>query len=254
MRTKATKQELPSYSDLVEGFSGSQQRRNEMAEKLLAALPLQEGRALIYEDRESSEGSQSLLLVGEAPQKTDASRQTFTLSLCGVAGADHAVWRSLLRIIVIGEFTAQATEDLKNLARACGEETDRLLPLLAKDFACASEDGLVQMGMVVAGASTREVIRRIRLYAEEKEPVLITGESGTGKERIAANIHQASGRSGEKISLNCGTIPKELIASELFGHERGAFTGALNMKRGAFELAHGGTLFLDEIGEMPPEQ
>ncbi|MHB1012235.1 MAG: sigma-54 interaction domain-containing protein, partial [Desulfobacteria bacterium] len=82
--------------------------------------------------------------------------------------------------------------------------------------------------------------------------VLITGESGTGKELVAKTIHFNSSRMGEPfVPLNCGAIPRDLIESELFGHEKGAFTGAINSRVGRFELANGGTIFLDEIGELP---
>jgi sigma-54 specific flagellar transcriptional regulator A len=82
--------------------------------------------------------------------------------------------------------------------------------------------------------------------------VLITGESGTGKEIVANNLHKASKRSaGPFVPVNCGAIPADLLESELFGHEKGAFTGAISSRAGRFELANGGTLFLDEIGDMP---
>ncbi len=84
--------------------------------------------------------------------------------------------------------------------------------------------------------------------------VLITGETGTGKELIARAIHKGSQRADQAfISVNCAAIPSSLIASELFGHEKGAFTGALQQRQGRFELAHSGTIFLDEIGELPAE-
>ncbi len=99
----------------------------------------------------------------------------------------------------------------------------------------------------------QRVYALIRKVAPTKATVLITGESGTGKELIARAIHFNSPRkTGPFISVNCGALPENLLESELFGHERGAFTGAVGLRKGRFELAHGGTLFLDEISEMSP--
>ena len=93
---------------------------------------------------------------------------------------------------------------------------------------------------------------KIKLVAKTKATVLITGENGTGKEVLAQLFHYYSSRSNKPmVAINCGAIPSELVESELFGHERGAFTGAHSKKEGCFEQAHKGTLFLDEIGEMP---
>ncbi len=100
----------------------------------------------------------------------------------------------------------------------------------------------------------QEVFRAIGRLAQSQATVLINGESGTGKELVARALHRHSQRAGRPfIAINTASIPKELLESELFGHERGAFTGALSMRRGRFEQAEGGTLFLDEIGDMPPD-
>jgi transcriptional regulator with PAS, ATPase and Fis domain len=98
----------------------------------------------------------------------------------------------------------------------------------------------------------RGLLRRIQMVAPTDSTVLILGESGTGKELVASSIHRNSRRSQNPfIKLNCVAIPPDLLESELFGHEKGAFTGATARKPGKFELAHGGTIFLDEIGDMP---
>lgn len=108
-----------------------------------------------------------------------------------------------------------------------------------------------QYGIVGRSTRMQEVIRRAELVAESRSTVLITGETGTGKELVARAIHDRSGqREMPLIKVNCAAIPESLLESELFGHRRGAFTGALTNKKGRFELAHGGTIFLDEIGTM----
>jgi transcriptional regulator with GAF, ATPase, and Fis domain len=98
------------------------------------------------------------------------------------------------------------------------------------------------------------VLSNIVKVAPTDSTALITGETGTGKELIARAIHKRSQRASQAfISVNCASIPAPLIASELFGHEKGPFTGALQQRQGRFELAHSGTIFLDEIGELPTE-
>lgn len=107
--------------------------------------------------------------------------------------------------------------------------------------------------IVGAEEGLREVMAAVRQVARSDAPVLILGETGTGKEVVARAVHSHSRRAGGPfLRVNCGAIPPELIDSELFGHERGSFTGAVATRKGWFERADGGTLFLDEIGELPP--
>ena len=103
-------------------------------------------------------------------------------------------------------------------------------------------------------SSMQEVFRAIGRLSQSNATVLVTGESGTGKELVALALHRHSGRAAKPfVAINTAAMPKDLLESELFGHERGAFTGAQQLRRGRFEQAEGGTLFLDEIGDMPPE-
>ncbi|GHT89040.1 hypothetical protein FACS1894137_17770 [Spirochaetia bacterium] len=116
--------------------------------------------------------------------------------------------------------------------------------------------GRVSPGSAILGTSNamRTVHGMLCQVAPSDATVLITGESGTGKELIAAEIHRLSKRAGAPlVRVNCAAIPESLIESELFGHERGAFTGADKLRKGRFEMAHGGSLFLDEIGELSPQ-
>jgi formate hydrogenlyase transcriptional activator len=107
-------------------------------------------------------------------------------------------------------------------------------------------------GIVGSCRALREVLEQVRTVAPTNSTVLIEGETGTGKELIATSIHVNSSRCDRPfVKLNCAAIPLELLESELFGHERGAFTGAVAQRIGRFEAAHGGTLFLDEIGDVP---
>jgi two-component system, NtrC family, nitrogen regulation response regulator NtrX len=114
-----------------------------------------------------------------------------------------------------------------------------------------TEQQLQRYEMIGRSFPIQRLFRDMEKVAPTKASVLITGESGTGKELIARALHRLSPRAdGPFVKVNCAAIPRELIESELFGHERGAFTGALLRRRGLFEQAHGGTLFLDEIGDM----
>ncbi|HWY08440.1 MAG TPA: sigma 54-interacting transcriptional regulator, partial [Candidatus Acidoferrales bacterium] len=128
--------------------------------------------------------------------------------------------------------------------------------LYEENLALREEVDQASMFEEIIGTSPalQEVLSRVAKVAPSDSTVLITGETGTGKELVARAIHKRSQRSGRAfVSVNCAAIPSSLIASELFGHEKGAFTGALQRRIGRFELAEGGTLFLDEVGELPAE-
>lgn len=143
-----------------------------------------------------------------------------------------------------------------NLQKAFEEIKELRDQLHEENLALKEEIDQAFMFEEIVGCS--DALRRVLVQVERVAPmdstVLITGETGTGKELIARAIHKRSRRAGQAfISVNCASIPASLIASELFGHEKGAFTGALQRRQGRFELAHTGTIFLDEVGELPPE-
>ncbi|MDR1025701.1 MAG: sigma 54-interacting transcriptional regulator, partial [Treponema sp.] len=111
-----------------------------------------------------------------------------------------------------------------------------------------------ESGIIGTSNSMREVYEMLGRVAPSDATVLITGESGTGKELVAAELHRLSRRAaGPFVKVNCAALPESIIESELFGHEKGAFTGATALRKGRFELAHSGSVFLDEIGELPPQ-
>ncbi len=120
------------------------------------------------------------------------------------------------------------------------------------DHPAKKSDHLAHFGIVGESACMQSLAAGLTRIAPADSTVLIEGESGTGKEVIAASLHHHSGRQGRFVAINCGALSPQLLDSELFGHTRGAFTGAAQSHVGVFKQAEGGTLFLDEIGEMPP--
>ncbi|MDW3196061.1 MAG: sigma 54-interacting transcriptional regulator [Cytophagales bacterium] len=139
----------------------------------------------------------------------------------------------------------ESLEEVRQLRDQLQQENIYLRKEVKIDFDVAN--------IITENPQLQEVLLQARQVSETDATVLITGESGTGKELMARAIHNLSNRrSRAMIKVNCASLPESLIESELFGHEKGSFTGALQQKMGRFELANGGTLFLDEIGELPP--
>jgi transcriptional regulator with GAF, ATPase, and Fis domain len=130
---------------------------------------------------------------------------------------------------------------------------DTVLLVDAASAAAASPAGELDLpGMVIVSDAMREVARRVRAIAPLPSPVLVQGETGTGKELVTRAIHDLGPkRGGPFVIVDCGALPAALLEAELFGHEKGAFTGAERARAGAFERADGGTIFLDEVGELP---
>ena len=156
-------------------------------------------------------------------------------------------------IIVSRDITERKTAELE-LKRALSENIELKQQIEAENIYLKEELKLEGSFNEIVGSSKslRKVLKQVEQVAKTDSTVLILGETGTGKELIARAIHNASDRKNKSmVKVNCSALPADLIESELFGHEKGAFTGALNRKIGRFELANGGTIFLDEIGDLP---
>jgi len=151
------------------------------------------------------------------------------------------------------DFLSKPLKDPASLLETVSRALEQVeLERMSVSFRETEQAGLPPEELIFAGQAMVPVRKLVSDVAKTTATVLLHGESGTGKELIARMVHLASPRkSGPFIPLNCAAIPENLLESELFGHERGAFTGAAQARRGKFELAQGGTIFLDEIGEMP---
>lgn len=151
------------------------------------------------------------------------------------------------------DFLSKPLKNPASLLETVGRALEQVeLERLSVSLQETEQVGLPPEDLIFAGSAMDGVRRLVQDVARTSATVLLHGESGTGKELIARMIHLASLRkSAPFVPLNCAAIPENLLESELFGHERGAFTGAVQARRGKFELAQGGTIFLDEIGEMP---
>ncbi len=172
------------------------------------------------------------------------------LLFVGASGAfgedDDAVLREMLEPMAVALANDSRIHELARLREALEADRQALLSRLERHDIADTVVG-VETGL-------RWVMERVQQVARTDAPVLIIGETGTGKEVIARAIHERSRRhDGPVVRVNCGAIPPGLVDSELFGHERGSFTGAVSARKGWFERADGGTLFLDEVGELPGE-
>tara|TARA_B110000858_G_scaffold197668_1_gene260187 strand:- start:11877 stop:13424 length:1548 start_codon:yes stop_codon:yes gene_type:complete len=184
----------------------------------------------LLQELHSWEGGLPFILIGERHLPKDLDSQL----------------RSAITVQLPAQLSYQSLLDALHKAKIFHEHYNRL-----RDF-----DGVRDFSMFRSLVGESDALQKVRYMmrqvANKEVSVLITGESGTGKEVVARNLHLNSSRSDKPfIPINCGAIPRELLESELFGHEKGAFTGAIASRAGRFELADGGTLFLDEIGDMP---
>ncbi len=190
-------------------------------------------------------GEQALLDLVDAVRAWDATLPICVLDLDGTARALVEGSRE------VGRFVRALDYPLRQPQLITALEQGRQFQENRKP---RSASGSLRLSRALVGASP--VMQQVRYLINKVAPtdatVLVLGETGTGKEIVARNIHYLSARRGAPfVAVNCGAIPAELLESELFGHEKGAFTGAITSRPGRFELAEGGTLFLDEIGDMP---
>ncbi len=232
--------------------------------RVLAAMLAREG----YEVTTAADGEQALAVLHKTPVHVVVTDLVMPrlggMELLGRVAADFPD----VPVIVI---TAHGTVDSAVQALKAGAfdyitkpfEQEELKKVIAKATRAHEIERQNVHGPTAAGekpplvgesAAIRQTYEIVAKVAESPSTVLITGESGTGKELIARELHRGSSRRDKPlIKVNCAAIPKDLVESELFGYEKGAFTGAVGSKPGRFELADGGTLFLDEIGEVPVE-
>ncbi len=169
--------------------------------------------------------------------------------------AMHAVWILVAKTIIPGRMIETSKENGVVTVEIPFDISAELLPMVGARLAgltAGAPPEMAAFGDIIH--RSREMIRVLELAARAARrpvPILIEGESGTGKELLARAVHNASQRKGKFIPVNCGAIPRELVESTLFGHERGAFSGATEQRLGVFETAQKGTVFLDELGELP---
>jgi DNA-binding NtrC family response regulator len=217
---------------VASGEDGLRELRQRSTDLLVTDLrmPGMDGIEVLKQAREIDPGIAVLVITGygSVESAVDAMKE----------GADDYLQKPV-NLVELRKRVAAAVEK-----RRLAQEVERLRERLQEKFSFTQ--------IVGASSGMQQVLRQMSLVAPTRSSVLIVGESGTGKELIANALHENSPRHERRFQpINCAAIPPDLLESELFGHERGAFTGAMQRKAGTFELADQGTLFLDEIGELP---
>jgi transcriptional regulator with GAF, ATPase, and Fis domain len=230
-RSEIGKPNLEALAAWCRGSRTVHGKASELAKKLPGLLPEGlEGDALAGPLAQEDGSPAMLILWSRPPRKFEREHER--------------MFQSLLEPFAVALENDRRLRELATLRATAEADRRSLLQRLGRAD--------LQETIVGAGGGLRSSLERVEQVARSDVPVLILGETGSGKEVIARNIHMRSGRAqGPFMRVNCGAIPSGLIDSELFGHERGSFTGATGERKGWFERAHGGTLFLDEVGELP---
>ncbi len=248
-RLKVRTMKGPLASKKLEGYTISLERRADLASLLSSGLPRlfrpEDDRQDTYAGILDLPDGHSCLAAPLVVDRVAIGLLTLDHRRCGVFTEQIlrfiGVISRLMAVALVQSEAARALRERNSLLLA---ERNRLLDREAEAF------------RDLAGSSPAwlQALDSIKLVAAADSPVLLLGETGTGKEEAARVIHRLSPRAaGPFIAINCSALPAALAESELFGHEKGSFTGAQALRRGRFELAHGGTLFLDEIGDLPPD-
>ncbi len=246
-RLRVRKAMGPLYTQRLDGYSISLKERRDLADIMDQRVPHlfreeEEHLDTYYEVLDLPEGHSCLaapLVVGESP----IGLLTLDHRACDrfTTGVVRFI-ASLSKLISVSVAQSDASTDLLRRAELLVQERNRLLE--------GREDAF--RDLVGVSDRWRKVLDNILLVSASSAPVLVLGETGTGKEQVARTLHRLSGRADRPfVAVNCSALAPSLAESELFGHERGAFSGAVGLRKGRFELADGGTLFLDEVGDLP---
>jgi transcriptional regulator with GAF, ATPase, and Fis domain len=280
---------LASFADQVAGNDDVDQLLGSMLEAILSATEASRGVVLLLvdgkpevrlarhrdgRDRGPLAVSDSIVarvlqtrqavVVSDAmsDREFNAAESVMDFRMCSVLCVPLLVRGELLGVIYLGNDNVVNlfTEEARDVATVFAAQAAMVLrnAILINELQLTNQNLTQQLqrlnfgALVGASESMRGLFRKVEKVAGTEVSVLIEGETGTGKELVASEIHRRSNRAqGPFVVINCGAIPENLLESELFGHVRGAFTGAVATRDGKFQAAHGGTLFLDEIGEMP---